>query len=615
MTDGDFALLARTIVHLQPSQIAQRGRLRVQRTALRGFPPARRWLMAGPNPAAAVGWPRRFNPLDAWVWRDWPEFSLLSKGRIDLLGMTRSLTTSSDIENTECDQGDPSDADWGEAHWTGAAWEQANWEQADAPTLWRFHLHYWDWAWRLATEPDRADAQAWFAALWGSWHTQVRLGRGDAWLPYPTAVRAWSFCGLHRELVVGSPIEEAFVASLSAHTGFLRRNLELDIGGNHLIKDLKALVGLAVFFEDEQQLGRALTRLTSQLAIQVLPDGGHYERAPAYHCQVLGDLIDVAELIRCAGHATIPQLMDTIDRMRHWLSCVLGPDGQVPLLNDGYPVNHELVTALRPGLPSATPLLALPDTGLVRATAGGWRLLADVGAPCPEELPGHAHADTLSCLVYMGGAPLLIDTGTSTYAPGSIRSYERSTAAHNTAEVDGIDSTEVWGAFRAGRRARITDVSTCIAHGGVLTIEAAHDGYRCLPGKPIHRRRWVLTEAGLRVEDYISGRGRHVIMLRWHLTPEAELRLAAAGAVVTTPTGEFRMTVTATGSTALAAETGAVATGFMRTAEAPVLACRVSTILPVQISTTWQQSNREEHASIAVEQASASSGTMIGGTR
>ena len=51
-------------------------------------------------------------------------------------------------------------------------------------------------------------------------------------------------------------------------------------------------------------------------------------------------------------------------------------------------------------------------------------------------------------------------------------------------EVDGADSTEVWGAFRAARRARVTDVATCIAHGGVLTVEAAHDGYRHLPGRP-----------------------------------------------------------------------------------------------------------------------------------
>ena len=51
MTNGNLALLARTAAHLQPSQITQRARLRAQRTALRCFPPARYWLMAGPDPA------------------------------------------------------------------------------------------------------------------------------------------------------------------------------------------------------------------------------------------------------------------------------------------------------------------------------------------------------------------------------------------------------------------------------------------------------------------------------------------------------------------------------------------------------------------------------------
>jgi uncharacterized heparinase superfamily protein len=258
-------------------------------------------------------------------------------------------------------------------------------------------------------------------------------------------------------------------------------------------------------------------------------------------------------------------------------------------------------------------LLVLPDTGLVRAAAGGWRLLADVGAPCPEELPAHAHADTLTCLVQVGGVPLLVDTGTSTYAPGPVRSYERSTAAHNTLEVDGTDSTEVWGAFRAGRRARVTDLATRTAHGGVLTIEAAHDGYRQLPGRPIHRRCWMLTEAGLRVEDYVTGRGRHALVLRWHLAPGSGLRLAGAGAVVTTPAGEFGVIVSATGPIRLAAETGHVATGFARTVEAPVLVCRVTTILPVQISTSWQRASGP--GAVGLAHAAVIAGTPIGGTR
>ena len=33
--------------------------------------------------------------------------------------------------------------------------------------------------------------------------------------------------------------------------------------------------------------------LASELDEQVLADGMHYERSPAYHCQVLADLIDM----------------------------------------------------------------------------------------------------------------------------------------------------------------------------------------------------------------------------------------------------------------------------------------------------------------------------------
>ena len=171
--------------------------------------------------------------------------------------------------------------------------------------------------------------------------------------------------------------------------------------------------------------------------------------------------------------------------MRHWLGAVLTPDGEVPLLNDGYPVDRELLAALRPGpdpVTPASPLLVLPETGLVRAVAGGWHLLADVGPPCPPSLPAHAHADTFGCLVHVDKVPLLVDTGTSTYEPGPVRRYERSTAAHSTVQVDGADSTEVWGVFRAGRRARVSGLAVHADAAGI-TCEAVHDGFR-RPARP-----------------------------------------------------------------------------------------------------------------------------------
>ena len=187
----------------------------------------------------------------------------------------------------------------------------------------------------------------------------------------------------------------------------------------------------------------------------------------------------------------MPEMTAAIRRMRGWLGSVIAPDGEVPLLNDGYPVGARCWPRCGPAACGPGPLLTLPDTGLVRATAGGWHLLADVGAPCPDELPAHAHADTFSCLVHVDGCRCSWTPARRPTRPGPTRSYERSTAAHNTVEVDGADSTEVWGAFRAARRARVRGVAARSEPDGV-TIEAAHDGFRRLRGQPVHRRRWSL---------------------------------------------------------------------------------------------------------------------------
>jgi uncharacterized heparinase superfamily protein len=556
VTAAQLGRLGRTIAHLRTGQVAHRARLRGQQAALARWPQSGRILLAGPNPAAPAGWPTGFVPLDGRAVSRWPRLAELRSGQMRLLGSKRAL-------------GEPPD-----------------WTQPGAPQLWRFHLHYWDWSWGLAAEPDVTAARDAFARLWRSWHDCVATGRGDAWHPYPAALRAWSWCGLHGPMVAGHAIEDQFVASLADHAGFLRRHLELDVGGNHLMKNLKALTGLAVFFADEQLLRRTLRRLTAQLAVQVLPDGGHFERAPTYHCQVLGDLIDVADLLRAGGRDIPAELDIAIGRMRDWLGLVLSPDGQVPLLNDGYPVDAEFLGLLDPPPSPAEPLQLLPATGLVRAAASGWHLLADVGLPCPDELPAHAHADTLGCVLHVGVVPVLVDTGTSSYAAGPAREYERSTAAHNTIEIDGADSTEVWGAFRAGRRARVRDVRAGTTTGGVV-VSAAHDGYRHLPGRPLHRRAWSLSESGLEVDDEVTGHGRHMIVVRWHLAPGCDIRLTEAGARIVTPAGPVAAAIAATGPATIGLHTANVAVGFGQTVSAPVLTCRVEAVLPVRISTSW----------------------------
>jgi uncharacterized heparinase superfamily protein len=242
---------------------------------------------------------------------------------------------------------------------------------------------------------------------------------------------------------------------------------------------------------------------------------------------VLADLIDIAGLL---GRVTPSWLSDAVERMRRWLGLVLLPDGTVPLLNDGFPVALELLAALEPGRPAPTGLSLLPDTGLAVLRQGDLHVLADVGPACPDELPAHAHADTLGFLFYAGTTRLVTECGTSTYQPGALRDYERGTAAHSTVQVDDTDSTEVWGAFRAARRARPTVVRATDSADASL-LSASHDGYARLPGRPIHIRTWTLTETWLRVVDEVTGDGEHDLVTRFHDTPCGAVR-ASSGVLV-----------------------------------------------------------------------------------
>ena len=100
---------------------------------------------------------------------------------------------------------------------------------------------------------------------------------------------------------------------------------------------------------------------------------------------------------------------------------------------------------------------------------------------------------------------------------------QRSTSAHNTVEVDGQDSSEVWSGFRVARRARPLDLAI-EQGGGQIAITCAHSGYRRLPGRVTHRRRWIFAHRQLSVHDRLEGHfDRAVSRLRvhpqWQVTP------------------------------------------------------------------------------------------------
>jgi uncharacterized heparinase superfamily protein len=147
--------------------------------------------------------------------------------------------------------------------------------------------------------------------------------------------------------------------------------------------------------------------------------------------------------------------------------------------------------------------------------------LLDVGRIGPDYLPGHAHADTLSFELSVDDARIVVNGGTSTYS-GPRRPLERGTSAHSTVTVAGTDSSEIWSAFRVGRRARIVELT--VEDAGGLFVTAAHDGYRFLPGRPCHRRAWRLGRSGFSIVDEIIGGGNRAVA-RFPLHPEVSVEI------------------------------------------------------------------------------------------
>ncbi|MGI9606278.1 MAG: heparinase II/III domain-containing protein, partial [Acidimicrobiales bacterium] len=403
--------------------------------------------------------------------------------------------------------------------------DDGGWSPQATTQLFRYHLHYMEWAWLLAEDPDRGRAV--FDELWTSWRAGTTFGRWDAWSPYVVSLRAWVLCGVFDRLMTGSAVEDDVRAQLGLHAGFLRNNLELDVGGNHLIKNVKALLGLGAFLHDDELIGLARQHLEQQLPIQVLADGGHYERSSSYHCQVLGDLIDIAGLSAAAGVALVPGINDAIARMRTWLGTILMPDGDVPLFGDATLVGLDRIAALEPSAIPAERVVNLDASGYVVCRPGPrLHVVCDVGPPCPPDLPAHAQAGCLAFVAAVDGERAIVDTGVSTYV-GDRRAYERSTAAHNTVEVGEIDQTEVWGSFRAGRLA--APVVQEIVDDEMIVVEASHDGYRHLDGAPVHTRRFEIEAGRIVLRDSVLGTGFHRLFSRVFLAPGIEAELTDDG--------------------------------------------------------------------------------------
>ncbi|WP_374649669.1 heparinase II/III family protein [Rhizorhabdus sp.] len=393
-----------------------------------------------------------------------------------------------------------------------------------AAQLWRMHLHYME----FLEEATAAEGLDWIL----HWIEDNRPDRKgfwrDIWFPYTISLRVvvWmQFVARHAE-ALPEEAEARIADSLAEQLRYLVDYVETDIGGNHLIKNAKALLWASAYFtgaeaESWGRIGGQLLR--TELPVQILSDGVHFERSASYHAQVFADLVEIRSLPIDAALAA--ELDERLPAMAQTLVDLAHPDGLPAHFNDSgltmaYAPEVCLDGYARIGglCPVPRAVFACPAAGYFGARSESAYIVADCGPIGPDELPAHGHGDVLSFELSLRGERLIVDQGVFEYTAGARRQASRSCANHNTLALEGGDQADFFGRFRVGRRPRVR-VSEWQAGQDGFRLEGEHDGFAHLPGHPRHSRRFTMTPNGLDIEDRITGRASRDASISFLLHP------------------------------------------------------------------------------------------------
>jgi uncharacterized heparinase superfamily protein len=405
----------------------------------------------------------------------------------------------------------------------GVCSDAACWQGRGRSLLWTYNLHYFD----DLNAADRSDRRSWHDHLVERWIDENPPGAGIGWDPYPVSRRVVNWI---KWSLGGNSLAPKARQSLAVQVRWLNRRVESHLQGNHVLANAKALVHAGLFFDGEEAgrwLHRGLSLMRTEIAEQVLADGGHFERSTMYHAGFLEDILDTMGIMHAYGFAVDAGWSAVIARMMTWLEAMSHPDQGIAFFNDAaFGIAPEpaqlrayaarLNVALEPF--GRVALHRLMPSGYVSIDVPPFFLVCDVAPIGPDHLPAHAHADTLSFEMSFKGRRVFVNSGTSEYGLSAERQRQRGTAAHNTLVIDGENSSEVWAGFRVARRARAR-LLDARAEGSRFSVVGEHDGYRRLRGRNMHRRSWKLSVNELLIEDTVEG-GFSSAKSYFHLHPD-----------------------------------------------------------------------------------------------
>jgi uncharacterized heparinase superfamily protein len=456
-----------------------------------------------------------------------------------------------------------------------------------------------------------------------SWLEQCPFGRGLNWRsPLELAIRlinwVWAVDLIRESGLVTREFRRRLRRATFLHLWEITRKYSRgSSANNHRIGEAAGVFIASSYFRELDDAGRwrreSREILTEEIVAQTYPDGGSREQAVGYHVFVLQLFLLAGFVARQTGEDLPAAYWARLERMLEVLG-TLSEGGALPMIgdsDDGYVLDLGSTRDMRSlfcigavvygradfkaragGYAEATRWLlgvsgratfdalppalagerlasrALPDSGYYLLQSGHHAaidrisVVFDCGELGFESIAAHGHADALSFTLRAFGSDVFVDPGTYDYFSfPACRAYFRSTRAHNTVVVDGLDQTRTLGPFLWGTAARAKCVTWAPgSQGGQVVGE--HDGYTRLGDPVVHRRALSLdAEMGvLTICDEIVAHGTHEITVCFHIAEDASVSAARAN--------EYRIDVA--GGTVVLEIDGCLSVETLRGSEEPV---------------------------------------------
>lgn len=372
---------------------------------------------------------------------------------------------------------------------------------------------------------------------------------------------AWFFKG---SPYIESSFWGRFDAALYLHGPFIMNNLENkgEHTGNHYLCNLAGLVALGLYFGDfqvasskrrtdipQEWLGYGLQELEREMFVQMNPDGSNYEASTSYHRLVTECFLVMTVLCNRNGITFSANYMDRLEQMCQFLLDTMKPNGLTPIIGDAddgrllipaqygswirNDFRHLLAVAgelfnrndfrcagwehredalwitgtyMTTGPPELqnqpqSTSVAYPDGGYYVLRQGMVYCLIRCGDLSFHGHGAHSHNDQLSFELQIGGMDFIIDPGSYVYtADYRMRNVFRSTALHNTIEIDGKEQNDFEEKILFLMREQTFAQCDGFSDG---YFAGSHQGYLQKCGI-LHKREITLTEHTMEIVDKLE---------------------------------------------------------------------------------------------------------------